>query len=218
MLTLKVLLILQNFRNTSEFTNIFESFNQHITKRMKKFAVLSMVFMFSLSLIYAQGPKTGKAQTKETKKEQRSERVSLKKLNGSVINPVAKNNFVTDFGNTPAEKWERSAYFDEVVFMKGGKEYRGFYDLDGNLVGTTSVAKFTDLTPAAQKEIQKEYKDYTVGKVIFFDDNEANSSDMYLYGKQFEDADNYFVELMKGAKKLIVQVTPEGAVYFFSEF
>jgi len=40
---------------------------------------------------------------------------------------------------------------------------------------------------------------------------------MMLYGKQFEDADNYFVELTKGAKKIIVQVDSQGLVFFFTE-
>ncbi len=61
------------------------------------------------------------------------------------------------------------------------------------------------------------YKDYTIGPVVFYDDNEANSTDMILYGEQFEDADNYFVELSKGTKKIVVQVSPEGVVYFFKQ-
>ena len=177
-----------------------------------------MVLMFSLSMVYGQSQKTSKDPRKETKKEQRSAMVPLKKLGGSAINPVAKNNFITDFGNIPVEKWERSTYFDEAVFTKNGMKYRAFYDLDGNLVGTTNVAKFSDLTPAAQKEIENKYKDYKIDKVIFYDDNEANSTDMYLYNQQFEDADNYFVEITKGTKRLVLQVTPEGAVFFFTEF
>lgn len=176
-----------------------------------------MIFGFGLSVLYGQAPKTEKAQTKVTNKEQKSERVPMKKLSGSAINPVAKNNFITDFGNVPATKWERSTYFDEVVFTKNGKEYRGFYDLDGNLVGTTSVAKFSDLPQPAQREIQSKYKDYAIGTVIFYDDNETNASDMYLYGRQFEDADNYFVELSKGTKRLVLQATPEGDVFMFTE-
>ena len=38
---------------------------------------------------------------------------------------------------------------------------------------------------------------------------------MILWGIQFDDADNYFAELSKGTKKLVVKVSPEGSVSFF---
>jgi len=38
-----------------------------------------------------------------------------------------------------------------------------------------------------------------------------------LYGVQFEDADNYFVELSKGIKKNVLQVNTEGVVCFFKQ-
>jgi hypothetical protein len=53
--------------------------------------------------------------------------------------------------------------------------------------------------------------------VIFYDDNEHNDNDMMLYGIQFEDEDNYFVELSKGSKQIVLQVTPEGNIFFFTE-
>jgi len=40
---------------------------------------------------------------------------------------------------------------------------------------------------------------------------------MVLWGIQFDDADNYFVELSKGTKKIIVEVSPEGTVGYFKE-
>ena len=47
---------------------------------------------------------------------------------------------------------------------------------------------------------------------MFFDDNEWNETDMILYGNQFADADNYFVELKKDNKEIILQVNPIGNV------
>jgi hypothetical protein len=40
---------------------------------------------------------------------------------------------------------------------------------------------------------------------------------MLLYGIQFQDEDNYFGELTKGNKKMIVRVDPRGLVEFFKE-
>ncbi len=171
---------------------------------MKKVAILSMTFLFAMSVVMGQAAKT--------------KAVPLKKLEGKQINVVAKNNFVSQFGNIPNVKWERSANFDEAVFMKDGKEMKAFYDYEGKLVGTTTHVNFADIPASAQKEIKAKYKDYTiVPQVVFFDDNEVNDTDMMLYGVQFEDADNYFVELTKGTKKIILQVNTEGQVFFFKE-
>lgn len=184
---------------------------------MKRAVIMIMTFLLSAAIISAQSQKKGPSQSKEVKKEQKAKMTPLKKMAGKDINPVAINNFKVDFPNIQPTKWERSLYFDEAVFTKDGKNFRAFYDVDGKLVGTTSTAKFTDLPASAQKSIQDQYKDYAIGPVIFFDDNESNPSDMYLYGMQFEDSDNYFVELTKGSRKIVVQATPEGNIFFFTE-
>ena len=92
-----------------------------------------------------------------------------------------------------------------------------YYDDNDKLVGTTSVAKFSDLPAAGQKEIKDTYKNYRVGPVIFFNDNEANDTDMLLYGTQFDDEDSYFVELNSVTDRIVVHVTPDGNVYYFKE-
>jgi hypothetical protein len=92
-----------------------------------------------------------------------------------------------------------------------------FYDIDGILVGTTQIKTFGDVPVKGQQAIKKNYKDYTIGQVVFYDDNEANDTDMKLYGMQFDDKDNYFVELLKGTNKIVVQVNTEGDVFFFKD-
>ena len=39
---------------------------------------------------------------------------------------------------------------------------------------------------------------------------------MMLYGQQFADADNYFVELSKDNKKIVLQVNMSGEVFYFA--
>jgi hypothetical protein len=92
-----------------------------------------------------------------------------------------------------------------------------FYDVDGKLVGTTQYVTFASIPPKGQEEIKKHYKDYTIGKVVFFDDNEANESDMVLWESQFDDENNYFAELTKGNKTIIVRIDSNGALSFFKE-
>ena len=85
------------------------------------------------------------------------------------------------------------------------------------MVGTTQYKTFADVPVRGQTEIKKMYKDYAIGSVVFFDDNELNPTDMILYNIQFDDADNYFVELSKGTKKIVVQVNTEGDLFFFKD-
>ena len=179
---------------------------------MKKLAVLSLTLFFALSAVQGQTQKTGKEQAKETKKE----RVALKKLEGAMVSEQSMNAFHGDFKDATNVQSKRVDTFDEFSFTtKDGQKMKAFYDYNSVLVGTTQDKTVADLPPKGLQEIKKVYKDWAIGPVVFFDDNEVNDTDMILYGVQFDDADNYFVELTKGTKKMIVQVSPEGTVWFF---
>ena len=195
---------------------------------MKTLAILSATFLLMSSALQIQAQdakkeaekaaiKTIKNEVKTEKKELKAEKKALRKLEGSEISTLSKKSFVADFGNVTDAVWRRSEVFDEVTFTKDGKTETAFYDTDAKLVGTTSVKTFDDLPFKGQKQIKNQYKDYTAGPVIFFNDNEANETDMLLYGIQFDDEDNYFAELQKGNNKIIVRVNTAGQVYFFKQ-
>lgn len=156
-----------------------------------------------------------KKQESLLKKEVKANRKALRKMENTEVSSVARQQFNTDFGDIPNVKWERSANFDEATFTKDGKELKAFYDVDAKLVGTVEVKEFKDLPSKAQEFINRKYKDYTKVAVIYYNDNENNETDMLLYGQQFDDADNYFVELKKGNENIVLQVDPIGWVYFF---
>ena len=188
---------------------------------MKKLAVLSILLLFVMSVAQTQaqtGPNESKKEIKkEVKKEKKNERKALRKLSGTEVSNYVKNAFYADFGRIPNVKFERKEFLDEATFTKDGQEQKAFYDVDGTLVGTTITKTFADVPADGQKFIKKNYKDYTVKQVIFYDDNEANDSDMILYGVQFADQDNYFVELTKDNKTIVVQVDMEGEVFFYKD-
>jgi len=150
------------------------------------------------------------------KKEKKEERQELRKLKGNEASYQAKQAFYRDFGNIPVSQWERLDNFDEATFIKDGQAMSAFYDYDAQLVGTTADKTFTDLPAAAQKYIDKKYSDYSIGDVLFYDDNELNETDMILYNTQFDDKDSYFVELKKDNKKIVLQVTMDGEVSYFT--
>lgn len=185
---------------------------------MKKLAILSLTFLFAVSVANGQTQTTGKENAKEVKKEKKTERVALKKLEGTVVSEKSKHSFNTDFSGATDVVSKRIDTYDEFAFTnKEGQKMKAFYDIDGILVGTTQIKTFGDVPVKGQQAIKKNYKDYTIGQVVFYDDNEANDTDMKLYGMQFDDKDNYFVELLKGTNKIVVQVNTEGDVFFFKD-
>jgi hypothetical protein len=184
---------------------------------MKPLAILSMTFVLAIAVIQTYAQEAEKAAVKDTKQELKSERKELRQLEGTKVNENAKNNFVSNFGNLPNVAWKRVDTYDQATFSKNGQKMTAFFDEDANLVGTVAPKRFADLPARGQKEIKTQYKDYTVGPVFFFDDNESNETDMIMYGTQFDDADNYFVELTKGTNKIVVEVSTDGLVIFFKK-
>lgn len=171
---------------------------------------------FITSAIIAALAITGaQAQTlaKEVKKEHRTERRAEARHE---VSSRSKDSFYADFGQVSDAKWVRGPQFDEVTFTKDGQKQTAYYDNRFILVGTTADKKFADVPAKAQKQIQKEFKNYAIGAVVEYKDNENNDTNMLLYGTQFDDADHYFVTVSKGKEADVLMVKTDGQVSFFS--
>lgn len=169
---------------------------------MKKNAFLSVVFLFGMSVLTVQGV---------------GNRTYVMNTLGTNVNTLSIDNFEAQFGDLPNVHWKITNGFDEAVFMLNGKEMQAFYDTDGQFVGTTQSKTFSDLPAEGQKEIRSLYDGYKTGAVIFFKDNEINVTQMIMYGIEFGNSDNYFVELTKGSSRIVVKVDMLGNVTFFKE-
>jgi hypothetical protein len=191
---------------------------------MKKVIFTSAAVLMAFISIHAQSSddiakndtKPSKEERKEIRKEKKDDRITLRKLEGNDVNYQSKEQFYRSYGDRPDVLWSKGKYFDQALFNKDGIMTTAYFDFDSQLVGTTATKVFADLPVSAQNEINKHYKDYTVNQVIFFDDNEDVDTDMILYGSQFDDADNYFVELKKDNKEVVLQVTMDGQVGYFT--
>lgn len=159
--------------------------------------------------------KSDKKMVAAIRKDERKDKKELKKLEGPEVSYQSKEAFATEFGSVPA-KWERLDNFDEATFVKDGVATSAFYDWDSELVGTTQNKKYTDVPQAARSYISKKYPGYSIGNVLFFNDNENNETDMILYNTRFEDVDSYFVELKKNNQEIVVQALPDGTVYYYT--
>jgi hypothetical protein len=183
---------------------------------MKKLVFFLIALFLVDSLVQAQNQIVNNSK-KEVRKEKITERKALRKLKGAYVSEISKANFYKDFGVLSNVVWTRSDYFDEAHYSNNGKEMKAYYDEDGNLVGTTSIIAFEELPVIDQKNVKKIYKDAVPGKVVFYDDNELNDTDMILYGTQFDDQDLYFVEMSQGAKKFVLRCDTKGNIAFFKQ-
>lgn len=184
---------------------------------MKKLIASVFVAVLALVTVQTQAQNLTKSGKKEIKEEHKEARKEKRKLEGEEVSTLAKDHFYTDFGQISDAKWVKGPEFDEVTFTKDGGALTAYYDYSSKLVGTTSNKKWTDLPAKAQKEIEKQYKGYVTGAIVLFDDNEANDTNMYLFGNQFEGEDHYFVTVSKDNKEIILMVKTDGEVSYFKQ-
>ena len=184
---------------------------------MKKVIFTAMALLIVFTISEARQINGSNSTASGAGKDIKTGRAALKNLEGAEVSSMARGSFAADFGNVPDVKWKRNGPFDEAMFTKDGKQMTAYYDYEGNLVGATRLAAFSELPARGQKEINRRYREYTVGPVIWFEDNETNTTDMVLYGIQFDDADTWLVELTKGDSRIVVQVDKAGETSYFQK-
>jgi len=182
---------------------------------MKRIFVSLAIILLATSVTLAnkedrEARRAARHEKKELRKEKRAE-------NRSEVSYQTEQEFQGDFPDAKNIAYEKTSNFDEVSFTLNGKRLKAFYDYESKLIGTTNKVKFSALPQSAQNEIKKEYKGYTIAEVIKFDDNELNGSDMSLFGSSFNDADNYFVQVKKAKKDIVLKVSMSGEVSYFKQ-
>lgn len=182
---------------------------------MKK-VFIAVAILVATTASYAQTTSVNSGNNNEkTRKVKKHERILQRKMERKEVSYQSKQAFFHDFGDVKNVQWNHSDYFDEASFIKGGHKTTAYYDVDAKLVGTTSERPFTDLPAGARKYIARKFKNYKPVQTYFFDDNENNDTDMILYGFEFDDEDNYFVEMQNGNKTIILDVSMDGDVQVF---
>ena len=130
-----------------------------------------------------------------------------------------KVQFQEDFPYATDINYVRTANFDEVSFMSGKeKVLKSYYDENSDLVGTTQNESFADLPGNAQKQILKYYADYSIVRVVKFHavKEEDDGLEMLESRSEFDNPDNYFVELKNNNKAIVVEVSLSGDVGFYT--
>ena len=192
---------------------------------MKKI-FLSAFALFLAGGLFAQNKESGvkdelsmaKKEEANIRKEKREEKKELRKLEGNEVSYQNIQAFHRDFGFPTILKMQRFPDYDRISFRKPDHLiYNAYYNSESQLIGTSMMKTFADLPANAQVTINSKYGDYKKGAVLFFDDNEENDADMFLYDTRFEGADNYFMELKKGDRKIALIINPSGDVSYFAD-
>ncbi len=182
---------------------------------MKKLTFLLIISFFSFSAARTQDLLSESRTTPNSENEisqGKSDIIPVKELKSRDVDIITKNHFKSDFIDPRQVEWDTWGTLDEASFTLNGQNMKAYYNSSGELIGTTQDKNFTDLPSRSQKEILSKYGDYSIGPVTYYDNNEANELDMILWSSEDVDEGLYFVELTKGPDKIVVQVTPFGAV------
>jgi hypothetical protein len=184
---------------------------------MKQIFLAAGILLSASSITFSQSsynPTQANLAVSLTKKEIRQER---RADNRNEVSYLTRTTFRKDYPNATNIKYSRRTNFDEVVFNAGKKTLRAYYDFNGDLIGTIQKKSFSDLPAHAQNEINRRYSDYNIVRIIRYNDNEQNDTDMILYGTELNNADNYFVELKNPGKSIVLKVDFSGNVSYFTD-
>lgn len=120
---------------------------------------------------------------------------------------AAITKFNSDFTRAENVTWKVSPNFQKVTFTLDEVQMSAFYNLRGELIGTTQNVQFNALPEKARKEIGIKYEGYFAKEVIKLETGDDNSFDNTIY----------FVDLKKDNDEFLVRVTPSSGVYFFQK-
>lgn len=133
------------------------------------------------------------------------------------INTLTVSRFHIDFPAASEVSWTRDASFDKVTFQQQGLTLTAYYDFDNELMGVMQHVDEAVLSEQTLKKIEKEYKAYSITKVLKYEDNQDNSNDLSYFYEPIHDPLSYFVEMTSEKHTIILQVSPEGYISFFKQ-
>lgn len=119
----------------------------------------------------------------------------------SHINTKVLNHFQTRFEGASNVHWKTGDLFVKASFTMKEQRMEAFYDVDGELIGTSYNVTMDKLPARAIKAINERYPDYEVRETIEFDN--------------VKDGLSYYVSVVKEHTKVVLQVSEQGDVTVF---
>lgn len=121
----------------------------------------------------------------------------------TISNKVTEH-FSASFKNAKNVTWKSNDRFDKVSFMLAGEQVDAFYDVEGDLIGTSKTIGFEKLPKSALELITTKY---TFPEHQLKDCIEFTSSN---------NEKNYYVSFEKKNETLVLEITKAGVVSVFA--
>ena len=99
--------------------------------------------------------------------------------------------------------------FQKADFVSDNVKKTAFYNLNGEFVALTQDLDAKAIPAKAMKEINENYKGYSVNEVIVIQNNTELNPDA--------DESAYFVDLKSDTKEVLVKITPEAHITFYKQ-
>lgn len=91
------------------------------------------------------------------------------------VNHRAVRTFQYEFKDAANVEWTVKENFTKAAFTINEESGEAFFDVDGNLIGTSRTISMDKLPTSAKRAFGKKYADYTVKETIKFEDGETTS-------------------------------------------
>jgi hypothetical protein len=114
------------------------------------------------------------------------------------VNSRIASRFSEDFADATKVEWKTTDSYAKASFVLDGKTIEAFYNLQGELIGTSKGIALSAISKKVQAVIAKKYAGYTIKEAI-----------------SFTDADNVqhqYISLEKENTKLALEVVDNGLV------
>jgi len=122
-------------------------------------------------------------------------------VDGPTVDYKILQQFSIDFNEATSVKWTEKTNFFQVDFLNEGKKTEAFYNIDGTLLGSSSLRTKSDLPSNIIKTLEKKYSEYKLGDVIYFEGPEEIA---------------YYIAAEGQKGKVIFRAVRSGDVSFFN--
>ena len=123
----------------------------------------------------------------------------------NTISTKVNDHFAVSFRNAKNVAWKTDQKFDKVSFVLDGVKVQAFYDVEGELIGTSKTFAFDKLPKSALETIttQYTYPEYQLQDCIEFVNADKEK--------------NFYISFAKQNGTVVLEITEGGMVSIFSK-
>ena len=118
------------------------------------------------------------------------------------VNTKAANVFVAEFKDAKSVNWTSTTNYVKASFTLDNKNMEAFYDMRGNMIGTSTAISLEELPTNAKRSLAKKLDGYTVKEAIQFDGTDETA---------------YYVSAENDTQSLLLKVSEDGFVMVFKQ-